>query len=282
LRKERAVRFAKLQATGNDFVLVEAGGQERDWGRLAGAMCQRRFGIGADGLVVVQSSPTVGLRMRIFNPDGSEAEVCGNGLRCFARYVTERGLAPGDQEMTVHTMAGTRTVKLLPDGRFQVDMGEPAFEPATIPVDIAVDIIPVLDYPVMVDDTELLLTFVSMGNPHGVCFLDDVDGFPLARVGPIVEHDRLFPQRLNFEIARVSSRRRISMRVWERGAGETLSCGSGACAVAVAAQLHGYVDSPVDVVLPGGRLTLEWPGAGAVRLSGGAEFVFVGEWPDTD
>ena len=273
------MRFSKLQATGNDFVLVDAGGLEQDWASLARAMCHRHFGIGADGLLLLLPSEVADFRMRVFNSDGSEAEVCGNGLRCFARYVIDRGLADADKELTIETTAGIRRVKSRGGHRFEVDMGVPRFRPKEIPISIEVDIIPILDYPINVKGKELLLNFVSLGNPHGVCFVgDSVADFPLSEWGPLIEHHRLFPQRLNFEVAQVLSRREIKARVWERGVGESLSCGSGACAVAVAAQLHGYVDSQVDVLLPGGRLGVEWDGKGEVYLSGGAELVFTGEW----
>ena len=276
------MNFAKLQATGNDFILVEPSGPDQGWEKLALRMCHRRFGVGGDGLILVLPSESADFRMRIFNSDGSEAEVCGNGLRCFARYVIDSGLAEAGKGLTIETTAGIKGVKLQSDGRFQVDMGAPVFSPEEIPVDLSVDITPILDYPVHVEGRDLLLTFVSIGNPHGVCFVEDVADFPLADLGPIVEHHPLFPQRLNFEIARVVSRQGITARVWERGAGETLSCGSGACAIAVAAQLHGYVDSQVDVVLPGGRLGLEWNGEGNVYLSGEAELVFTGKWRESD
>jgi len=274
------MNFAKLQATGNDFVLIDASNVERNWEKLARSMCQRRFGVGGDGLILLLESRLADFRMRIFNSDGSEAEVCGNGLRCLARYVIDCGLAEADEELTVETTAGVKRIKPHSDGRFQVDMGTPMFRPEEIPIVAAVDIIPVVDYPVNAGGRELLLTFVSMGNPHGVCFVQDLADFPLSELGPIMQHHELFPQRLNFEIARVVSRGEIIARVWERGAGETLSCGSGACAVAVAAQLHGYVGSQVDVVLPGGRLNVMWDGEGEVYLSGTAELVFTGEWPD--
>lgn len=274
------MKFAKLQAAGNDFIFVDANEPERNWARLATAMCHRRFGIGADGLVLVSKWGLADFRMRIFNSDGTEAEVCGNGLRCFARYAIHQGVAEPDKELTIKTIAGVKKVKPLVDGRFRVNMGVPRFNPEDIPLATSVDIIPILDYPLSVGGRELLVTFVSMGNPHGVCFVEEPADFPLSDIGPTIEHHQLFPRRLNFEIARVVSRKEIMARVWERGARETLACGSGACAVAVAAQLHGYVNRDVDVVLPGGRLTVEWDGQGEVYLSGKAEMVFTGEWPE--
>ena len=281
MKEQAGMEFTKLQATGNDFILIDATGLQRDWPKLARAMCHRRFGIGSDGLILLLKSSSADFRMRMFNPDGSEAEVCGNGLRCFARYVISSGLADADREVTIETTAGVKRIKPLGSGsRFQVDMGGPQFRPEDIPLAAKVEAIPVVDYRVDAGGRELLLTFVSMGNPHGVYFVEDVDKFPLTELGPLVENHRLFPRRLNFEIAHVVSRREVTVRVWERGAGETLSCGTGACAVAVAAQLHHYVDNKVDVVLPGGRLSVEWDGKGAVYLSGPAEMVFTGHWLD--
>ncbi len=274
------MRFTKLQATGNDFLLVEAQAVRRDWAKLSRAMCGRRFGVGGDGLILLLPSKTADFRMRMFNPDGSEAEVCGNGLRCLARYVTSAGLADARRRLTIQTPAGIRTAVPRDRGkRFQVEMGRPGLRPGDLPVAVAAKKAPILDHRVDVAGRRLDLTFVSMGNPHAVSFVTDVGEFPLRDIGPGVEHHRLFPRRVNFEIARVLSRGEIQVRVWERGAGETLSCGTGACAVAVAAILHGYADSPVDIKLPGGTLTVRWDGKGSVYLTGPAELVFTGEWP---
>ena len=275
------MEFAKLQATGNDFIVVDARQLEQDWTELACAMCDRHFGVGADGLLLVLKSDLADFRMRMFNPDGSEAEVCGNGLRCLARYAIDYGLFDKKkQELTIETIAGIRDVKSCGIDQFQVNMGLPRFRPEDIPVSInPVDIIPILDYPININDTELLLSFVSLGNPHGVCFLEKpVTDFPLSELGPIIEHHSSFPRRLNFEVANVLSRKEVRVRVWERGAGETLGCGSGACAVAIMAGLHDYVDSPVNIVLPGGILNVEWDGKGQAYLRGDAELVFNGNW----
>jgi len=274
------MRFAKLEATGNDFVLIEAGEAERDWPQLAISMCRRHFGVGADGLILLLPSTGADLGMRMFNPDGSEAEACGNGLRCLARYAMEMGLAKG--ELAVETPGGIRRVKALDEG-IQVDMGVPHLRPEEIPVAVRYKVDIIKDYPLNVDDSELRLTCLSMGNPHAVCFLDEpVEGFPLFELGPKVESHPTFPNRVNFEIANVLSRTKVRARIWERGAGETLSCGSGACAVAVAARLHQRVDSDVDIMLPGGTLAVGWDGVGEVVLSGPAKLVFFGEWPDLD
>ncbi len=279
------MKFAKMQATGNDFILIEAG-EERDWSLLAKAMCQRHFGIGADGLIILLPATVADLRMRLFNPDGSEAEACGNGLRCLARYAIDRGLVDA-RELTVETLGGMRKVRSC-GNLIQVDMGMPRFKAEEIPVKEELDII--LNYPITVGGgkggecekgKKLLLTCLSMGNPHAVCFLDEpVADFALFEVGPKVESHPIFPNRVNFEVANVLGRGKIVARVWERGVGETLSCGTGACAVAVAARLHGRVAGDVDVILPGGVLTVAWDGVGEVMLSGPAELVFQGEWAD--
>jgi len=215
----------------------------------------------------------------MFNPDGSEAEVCGNGLRCFARYIIDHGLADAS-EITIETIAGIRTVETCTGDWLKVNMGMPNFRPEDIPVSIdKVDIIPILDYLISIDGREFPLSFVSVGNPHAVCFIEEsVIDFPLFEIGPVIEHYSIFPQRINFEVANILSRKEIRARVWERGAGETLACGSGACAIAIAAKLHDYIDSPVNIELPGGVLSVEWDGKGEAYLSGGAQLIFKGEW----
>ena len=274
------MKFAKMQATGNDFILIEVGEAERDWPPLARAMCNRHFGVGSDGLILVIPSKVAELGMRMFNPDGSESEACGNGLRCLTRYALEKGLAGASGEFRVETLGGTRKAKAIEQG-IQVDMGIPHLKPDEIPMQAEEELDIIIDYPVTVDGEKLLLTCLSMGNPHAVLFVQgEVNEFPLATIGPQVENHPVFPNRVNFEIANVLGRNEVRARVWERGAGETLSCGSGACAVAVASRLHGHVDSHVDIILPGGVLAVDWDGAGEVMLSGPAELVFWGEWPD--
>lgn len=287
------MKFSKLQATGNDFILVDAltGPGEGAWGELARAMCDRHLGVGADGLILVQNSTIADLKMRIFNSDGSEAEVSGNGLRCFAKYAIEKGLVgkmssragQGNRSLTIETLSGVRKVKAYMSGdkvnQAEVNMGLPQFQTEQIPVKIKVDIIPILDYPLVIDGKKLTLSLLSMGNPHAVSFLSrPIADFPLAEIGPKVERHPMFPQRTNFEVAKVLSRGKIEARVWERGVGETLACGSGACAIAVAAQLLDYVNRQVDIILEGGTLTVSWDRVGEVLLSGPVEEVFTGEW----
>ena len=284
------MKFTKMQSAGNDFIMVEAGKLELDWPQTAKDMCDRRFGVGGDGLLLVLPSGVADFKMRTFNPDGSEAETCGNGLGCLARYVINTGLAStGVQEISVETISGVSRIKFHKAGdklaKIQVGMGEPKFGAEDIPVLVEpdrgklLDIKPILDYPFVVEGKELLLSFVSMGNPHAVYFSQHpVDDFPLSQLGPKVERHKIFPNRVNFEVARVISRQLIEARVWERGVGETLACGTGACAIAVIAGLHGYIDNKVDIKLPGGTLDIEWDGVGEVFLSGPAETVFTGEW----
>ena len=284
------MNFTKVQGAGNDFILVEASEINPDWAQMAVAMCDRHFGIGADGLLVLLPSSLADFQMHIFNADGSEAEACGNGLRCLVRYVVDMGLAnTGAQEISVETVAGIRKARIHRAmgklTKIQVGMGEPKFEAKDIPVVIGtkegnlVDIKSVLSHHVSIVGRELLLNFVSMGNPHAIYFgQHPVSNFPLSQLGPEIERHKIFPERVNFEVARIISRKQIEARVWERGVGETLACGSGACAVAVAAQMLGYIDNKVDIKLPGGTLEVEWDKTGEVLLGGPAEIVFTGEW----
>jgi diaminopimelate epimerase len=283
------MNFTKLQGAGNDFILVETDDTKYHWSKMAQVMCDRHFGIGADGLLLLLPSERADVGMRVFNSDGSEAEACGNGIRCLAKYVLGKELLSSVRDdMLIETIAGIRRIRLIKTGeavKIQVGMGTPQFGESDIPVVLekgggkVVDIIPLLSYSVPVEDKELVLNLVSMGNPHAVCFWQQpLADFPLSQIGPRVEHLPMFPNRINFEIVNVTSQRHVEARVWERGAGETLACGTGACAIAVAAQLHGYVGQEVDIRLPGGILQAEWDGTGEVLLSGGAEIVFTGEW----
>ena len=286
------MKFTKMQGAGNDFVVVEASGKRCDWSRLAIAMCDRHYGIGADGLLLVSPSKTADCAMRVFNSDGTEAEACGNGTRCLVKYVADNGLVSAEaQEIAVATMAGVRKARVHRSRgkvtRVTVAMGEPKFGSSDIPVAIdprqgsIAKTKSMINYTINVDGERLSLNLVSMGNPHAVCFsANPVSDFPLLQLGPKVERHDIFPKRANFEIVQVLNRKEIEARVWERGAGETLACGSGACAIAVAGQLLGYVDSEVSVKLPGGTLKVAWDGTGEVFLSGAAEIVFSGEWPD--
>jgi diaminopimelate epimerase len=274
-----------MQGAGNDFILLNPENNELKWAELARKTCDRHFGIGGDGLILALPSKTADVRMRMFNPDGSEAESCGNGLRCLAKYAVLNNLVkPGTPAMTIETIPGVRKINLGYEGsalnKIQVSIGAPKFKAEDIPVAVNTGQTPIVDYPLAVEGSQLYLTFVSLGNPHAVAFLTDrIEDYPLEKIGPQVENQAIFPKRINFEIANIVNRKTIRMRVWERGAGETLACGTGACAVAVAARLHKFIDDAVDIILPGGTLNTIWEGRGEVLMSGPAEVVFTGDWP---
>ncbi len=287
------MNFTKMHGTGNDFIVVEGGPARADstnWPDVARAACDRHFGIGADGILVIRPSDDATLRMQIFNPDGSEAEMCGNGIRCVTKYAVERGIVDGsairnEAGLPIETLGGLMTV--WPQNgsvggvieAVRVGMSAPILEPREIPV--AVDRPgPVEGYGLEVGGYALILSFVSMGNPHAVAFIDTpVAEFPLETIGPIVENHSLFPERVNFEIVNVQAREAITMRVWERGAGLTMACGTGACAAVVAARIAGFVDDCVSVELPGGSLTIEWDGNqnSQVYMTGPATTVYAGQ-----
>ncbi len=284
--------FTKMQGAANDFVVVYAHGMERDWPELAIAMSDRHLGVGADSLILLLPSDKADFRMRIFNTDGYEAETCGNGIRCLARYVLDKGLvSPDAPGITIETVATINRVAFERQGgrviEFRVNMGNPRFAADKIPVNLKsgegslVDIKDMLSYSVNVNGTDLTLNLVSMGNPHAVYFYQrPVADFPLSEIGPLVEKLPVFPARVNFEVARVIDKKHLEARVWERGVGETLACGSGACAIAVASNILGYTEKVVAIQLPGGMLSAEWNGSGEVILGGPAEVVFEGKWPD--
>ena len=285
------MKFTKMQGAGNDYLFIDARGplaDQADWPALSQAMSDRHFGVGSDGIILVLPSRVAHLRMRMFNADGSEGEMCGNGIRCFAKYAIERDIAhPGGPGLSVETLGGVRTVAPVLEGnkvvRARVAMGPPRLEPSEIPVDLPGGVHqgggPVLDYAVEIGSTPLKLSFVSMGNPHAVAFIDQpVADFDLHRIGPQVEHHIMFPRRVNFEIVNVEGPGKLRARVWERGSGETLACGTGACAIAVASRLLGLSGDIVDITLPGGNLSVTWDGWGEVYMEGDAVEVFEGEW----
>lgn len=290
----RTLPFWKMQGAGNDFVVAEAAdGATSDgrWGAMAIRICDRHFGVGADGLILVMPSTVADRRMRIFNADGSEAEMCGNGVRCFVKYALDRRLVTASDgassdRMTVETASGVLDTQAVRDAAgdvatVRVSMGRPDLDPAASGAGGAGrgQAGPVLDFPIEAAGAPRPVTIVSMGNPHAVTFIDAAPpGFPIEVVGPALEHHELFANRTNAEFVQVVDRQHIAMRVWERGVGETLACGSGACAAVVAARLHGRVDDEVSVSLPGGTLTIEWDGEGEVTLSGPAARVFEAVW----
>jgi diaminopimelate epimerase len=280
------MNFAKLHGTGNDFIMVDARGLDRDWSALAQAMCDRHFGVGADGLILAAPSTSVPVRMRIFNADGSEAEMSGNGMRCLVKFAVDDGIVrPGGDEFDVETGAGVMRVRIRRDQAGRVasvreSMGPPRLDPKQIPV--AIDAPPpITNFELRVGGHQLAITPVSMGNPHAVCVRSaPVADYPLHEVGPVVERHALFPNRTNFEVVRFLDRDHAEMRVWERGVGETLSCGSGASAVMVAARLLDLAGNALQLRVPGGVLDLEWDGEGDVILTGPVAEVFRGVWPD--
>ncbi|MSQ24373.1 MAG: diaminopimelate epimerase [Chloroflexi bacterium] len=276
------MQFVKMHGLGNDFVLLDlfeepAEASAVDWATLAKEVCDRHFGIGADGLLLLLPGSSADIRMRIFNPDGSEAENCGNGIRCLGRYFHDRHRSELP-EIHVETGAGPATIWVHADGLVTVDMGTPIFTPALIPV-----LAPgseALDVQVALDGQAIPVSCVSMGNPHAITFVgsDGVGAYPLESVGPLVERHPLFPRRTNFEVCEVVDSHRMRIRVWERGAGLTLACGTGACASVVAAQRRGLVEGVVAVELPGGTLNIEWDGTGSVLMTGPADYVFTGSY----
>ncbi len=283
------MKFTKMEGCGNDYIYVDARATEADWPALSRAMSDRHFGIGSDGLILVMESQRADLKMRMFNADGSEGEMCGNGIRCFTKFALERDMAAAsDNGLRVETMSGVRTVvPIRQEGVItgaRVSMGAPRLLPHETPV--TVDLAQaqrvgdaVVDYPLTIDGVDLRLTFVSMGNPHAVAFIQQpVSRFPLREIGPKVENHPMFPNRVNFEIVNPVERGRVDARVWERGSGETMACGSGACAITVAARLKGLSDGALEVRLPGGALAVEWDGIGEVFLQGPATEVFTGHW----
>jgi len=277
------VRFTKLHGLGNDYIYINTFTEDLsgyDLPSLAQVLSDRNFGVGGDGIILVMPSTDADFRMRIFNADGSEAEMCGNGVRAFAKYVYEHGLT-SNTSLRVETKAGIVRPQLqVEDGRVssvRVDMGQPRLQRREIPMLGTPPDQPVIEQPLEAADETFLVTCVSMGNPHCVIFVDDVDNFPVDEVGPAVENHPLFPNRTNVEFVTVMDRKHMQMRVWERGAGETLACGTGASAACVAGALTGRTERAVRVSLLGGALHIEWAADDHVFLAGPAAEVFSGE-----
>jgi diaminopimelate epimerase len=271
------LEFTKLHGTANDFVYVDARrGLPGDPAALASRLCDRHRGVGADGLILLLPSDAADCRMQIVNADGTTAEMCGNGIRGFAKFVLDRGLVRANP-LRVETDAGVKTVRAeLTDGRVRrvaVDMGVPEWSGRKIPVDADGEVI---EQPLEVAGRSWTVTCVAMGNPHCVVFVDDVAALPLAEIGPGFERHPFFPRRVNTEFIRVASPERLEMRVWERGAAETMACGTGACAAAVAAARTGRAGRRTVVALPGGELEIEWRADDHVVMTGDAVEVFEG------
>ena len=276
------MKFTKMHGAGNDYVYVNGFEYDLDWKHISQTVSDRHKGIGADGLIVAcPSSNNSDLKMRMFNADGSEGEMCGNGIRCLVGFARDESLINSDlQVITVETMAGNLEVfPILENSRMigaKVSMGSPILVPKNVPVQIGSDE-PTLDYLLDVDTHELSLGFVSMGNPHAIAFIEeDVDNFPLELIGPKIENHDIFPNKVNFEIVNALSPSELKVRVWERGSGITMACGTGACAVAVAARLKGITSDDVNLKLPGGDLKVRWDGVGEVELEGPIETVYQG------
>ncbi len=282
------LRFTKMQGAGNDFVMLNGIAQpfSLDAQQLR-ALADRRFGVGADQILLVERAdrPDVDVRYRIFNADGDEVEQCGNGARCFVKFVHAQGLTT-KRAIRVQTAGGLIEPRLEDDGEVTVDMGAPVFEPADVPFDAA-GLVPIEReqarlWPLAVGGARRQVAVVSMGNPHAVQVVTDVDAAPVTTEGPQIEHHARFPRRVNAGFMQVLDRHAIRLRVWERGAGETLACGTGACAAAVAGMRMGLLDSPVTVHARGGSLRIRWDGAHDVAprpvwMTGPAQAVFEGE-----
>lgn len=278
---DNRLRFVKMEGLGNDYVYVEDfGNPMRNAPEISRHVSDRHFGIGGDGLVLIGKSDKADFSMRIFNADGSEAEMCGNAIRCVGKYVYDKGLTD-KSSVTVETLAGIRIIDLVVgNGKVtaaRVDMGRPILKPRDIPVDA--DGENFIDRELVVDGVAYRGTAVSMGNPHFVVPVKSVADLDLAKIGPSFENHKLFPKRINTEFVEVLSKGEVRMRVWERGSGETLACGTGACATAVACVLNGWTDRKVTVHLTGGDLFIEWDEkSDTVFMTGPATLVFEGEY----
>ena len=278
------MKFTKMQGLGNDYVYVNCFKEKiADPSALAEKISDRHFGVGSDGLIMINPSDKADFEMEMYNADGSRGEMCGNGIRCVAKYVYDYGLTD-KTSISVETLGGIKYLDLtVEDGKVslvKVDMGRPELEPSRIPVVAEGD--RAVDEPITVDGKEYRMTCVSMGNPHAVVYVDcDVKELPLEEIGPGFEHHERFPKRVNTEFVRVLDRKTVEMRVWERGSGETLACGTGACAVAVSSALNGLTEDEVTVKLLGGDLRIQWDRErDTVYMTGPAAVVFDGEWPE--
>lgn len=274
------MKFTKMQGLGNDYVYVNCFKEKIDNPpEVAIQVSNRNFGVGSDGLIMINPSKVADFEMEMYNADGSRGEMCGNGIRCVGKYVYDYGLTD-KTSISVETLGGIKYLDFtVENGKVKlvkVDMGSPELVPENIPIIAEGD--SVIDAPIIVDGKEYRMTGVSMGNPHTVVYIDDVQGLDIQKVGPKFENHECFPKRINTEFARVLDRNTVEMRVWERGSGETLACGTGACAVAVASILNGLTEDKVTVKLLGGDLQIEWDReANKVYMTGPAEVSFEGE-----
>lgn len=275
------MKFTKMQGLGNDYVYVNCLKEKlENPSKTAIQVSDRHFGIGSDGLILINPSEVADFEMEMYNADGSRGEMCGNGIRCVAKYVYDYGLTDKTQ-ISVETLGGIKYLDLtVENGKVKlvkVDMGRPILEPAQIPIVAEGDT--VIDAPILVDGKEYRMTGVSMGNPHTVVFMDDVKNLEIEKIGPLFENHERFPKRINTEFVKVLDRKTVEMRVWERGSAETLACGTGACAVAVACILNGLTENEVTVKLLGGDLQIQWDREkDTVFMTGPAVTVFDGVW----
>ncbi len=272
--KPKPRTFTKMHGVGNDMIVIDCLKTPiSNPPHIARKLLNRHFGIGGDQLLLLMKSKKCDFLMKVYNPDGSEAEMCGNGIRCLARYVKEHGLTT-KKELVIETLAGPKTVKFA--GKLiEVDMGEPIMKGKDIPVNLSGRVI---NRPLKTETKEFRITCLSMGNPHCITFHDNLDTIPLDKWGYLLEHYNIFPKRANVSFVNVTGKNEMHVRVWERGAGATLGCGTAACASAVASVLNGFTDRTVTVVLPGGKLEIEWNQKdNHVYMRGPAEEVFTGE-----
>ena len=280
----KALPFTKMHGAGNDYIYIDGRGLTLNWPKIAVSMSDRHFGVGSDGLILALGSDRADLRMEMFNSDGSVGRMCGNGIRCLVAFGIDIGMVPpGRCPVEVETASGVLSVTpIWRDGHIsmaRVDMEEPRFGAADVPFNVPGEST-LTDYPFFVDGSKFAINGVSMGNPHAVAVLDEpVGNVKLSRLGPLLERDGRFPEGVNFEIVNVLSRNLIKVRVWERGSGQTMACGTGACAAAVVARRKRLIDDAVTVSLPGGDLGIEWSGTGSVVMVGPIERVFEGSWP---
>ena len=275
------MKFTKMQGLGNDYVYVNCLKEKlENPSKTAIQVSDRHFGIGSEGVILINPSEVADFEMEMYNADGSRGEMCGNGIRCVAKYVYDYGLTDKTQ-ISVETLGGIKYLDLtVENGKVKlvkVDMGRPILEPAQIPIVAEGDT--VIDAPILVDGKEYRMTGVSMGNPHTVVFMDDVKNLEIEKIGPLFENHERFPKRINTEFVKVLDRKTVEMRVWERGSAETLACGTGACAVAVACILNGLTENEVTVKLLGGDLQIQWDREkDTVFMTGPAVTVFDGVW----
>lgn len=290
------MKFTKMTGLGNDYIYINAIEEKEieNIAELSKKLSNRHFGIGADGIIIIDKSDIADFKMRIFNSDGSEAEMCGNGIRCVGKYVYDNGLT-NKEKITVETLAGTKSLNLFPQKQndyktevgeikeeknkvvdsVEVDMGEPNFKSADLPKIEGEEIAKDID--MTIENQVYRFTAVSMGNPHVVTFVEDINLVPIEKIGPIIENDEIFPHKTNIEFVEIIDKNHIKMRVWERGSGETFACGTGACAAVVAGGVNGYTKPEVNVELLGGNLQIKWNKDNHIYMTGPAKTVFKGE-----